>query len=391
MIDVLTREMQGTTTPASVAGVAHLILTPHGNQTDWMGTDVDLTGYGSGLYWYTQLGDGTLLFLPKSPGLQPALATIVRASGTLVLRGTAPYSPSDLSQLQGDLLSSVSLGTAYVLSTATSGWDWLQLVQLAPGYVAGIFNSAPIQMTIKIQGNCNDISCEGCPTVQIQRYCLAYNKCALINCVGTTVNQRKPLCGVGGLLRQNGKMALRSTNAAWTVFSEMLGLILELNLLTMRGARVLWPEDAFLCYICDAKDARCPRECDERENPGHPERARTARLKYSRRQRGRGRGGGRGVGLALPGLQPLVDDGRPAHQEEREEHEGVEHLRGFVPAVVLHGRPRADACALYTVPAAPSSSRSSRPRSTARSSWAARTSATSTAAPRTSTATQTRS
>jgi hypothetical protein len=110
-------------------------------------------------------------------------------------------------------------------------------------------------MTVSVQGNCNEQSCEGCPDVRVQRLCLAYNKCALVNCVGTPVHQRKPLCGVGAVLRHSGQMALSATSAAWTVFAEMVGLMLDLNLLTLHEAELLWPEDAFLCHVCAAKDA----------------------------------------------------------------------------------------------------------------------------------------
>ena len=85
-------------------------------------------------------------------------------------------------------------------------------------------------MTVRVQGSCNDRSCEGCPTVQTQRLCLAYNKCALINCVGTPVHQRRPLCGMGALLRFSGGMGLQAVQAAWSILAEMLGLTLQLTL-----------------------------------------------------------------------------------------------------------------------------------------------------------------
>jgi hypothetical protein len=164
-------------------------------------------------------------------------------------------SPARLSALSGTVLAANSQSNRYVFATSASGWDWLKQVRLSDGaFVEGVYGSADVKVSVDITGNCNDRSCEGCTSVQTQRLCLAYNRCALINCVGTPVHQRRPLCGIGALLRHNGGMALHASQAAWSIFSEMLGLTMQLSLLSLREARLLWPEDQFLCYVCQAKD-----------------------------------------------------------------------------------------------------------------------------------------
>ena len=254
LVDVVTRQLTGVESASSDGHVSHFTLMP-GNATDWLETDVDLTSLGTGNFWVTRMPDGTTWFLPQLSGAVPFTCIFsVAGDGRLDWMGLTPHAVMDLSSLKGLTLAATTLDAGRVLATTTAGWDWLSEVRLGDGYVVGVFNSAPVRMTVQPGGNCNELSCEGCATLQLQRMCLAYGKCALINCVGTPVHQRKPLCGVGGLLKHTGDMALRSTHAAWVVFAEMLGLVLSLRLLHPREAQLLWPEDSFLCYVCAAKD-----------------------------------------------------------------------------------------------------------------------------------------
>lgn len=197
------------------------------------------------------------LFLPKRAGLNMHHIQFT-ISNSFIRQGPAEiWAPSDLSALSGAALSPVSQNIGYVFAASASGWDWLKQVRWpkdGPG-VEGVFGSTTIEVEVDIQGNCNERGCEGCKTVSTQRFCLAYNKCALVNCVGTPVHQRRPLCGIGGLLQHFGEMSLQSMHAAWTILAEMLGLTLQLSLMSTREAQLMWPEDSFLCFICEAKDS----------------------------------------------------------------------------------------------------------------------------------------
>jgi hypothetical protein len=74
----------------------------------------------------------------------------------------------------GEIVSARSLGADYAFAISPSGWDWLQQVRLdASGYLAGVFNSAPITTTVQTDGHCDEESCEGCADVTTQRFCLA--------------------------------------------------------------------------------------------------------------------------------------------------------------------------------------------------------------------------
>ena len=276
LVDLVTRHMvssenrdTGRQSARSTAEAFHVFIRPSVAENAtwnkaWSPTSASLMQFGGGQYWYTKLkpkqeGQGAqeYLFLPKEAGMLPYRVWIDSMQSLLQVGPVEAITrPARLSVLAGTVLASRSQGSSHVFATSTVGWDWLKQVRMAYGgeYVEGVFGSANVEVSVQVQGNCNDRSCEGCPTVQTQRLCLAYNKCALVNCVGTPVHQRRPLCGIGAVLRFSGNMGLQGVQAAWAVLSEMLGLTMQLSLMTMHEARLLWPEDAFLCSVCQAKD-----------------------------------------------------------------------------------------------------------------------------------------
>jgi hypothetical protein len=275
VVDVLGRRLTSSVDPSTgqlgaraEPVVVHLaLLPPLGTNFSiygrWRTTDVDLIQFGRGAYWYFRLATedaypSDYMFIPRAQdGRLPFRVRLRRDRDRLVPSG-APVALEAVSlPAMGDAaFSARSQRPGVVFATSRKGWDWLKQVRLASdGYVEGVFGSAGVVYSVEIQGSCDEHGCEGCSSVQVQRLCLAYQKCALINCVGTPVHQRRPLCGIGALLRQTGRMGLVSTQGAWAVFSEMLGLALRLSLLNLKEAYLLWPEDQFLCFMCQAKDS----------------------------------------------------------------------------------------------------------------------------------------
>lgn len=269
LIDVLARRLAAFVDPATgrqgaaaeTVSVHLALLPPLGTNLTvyggWRGTDADLLRFGRGDYRYTRLAGGDYLFVPKTQGLLPFRAHLSRVGYRLVQAGELePLAPASLPSM-GDAALAVRAQTAgVVFATSRTGWDWLKQVRLSTdGFVEGVYGSAGVEYRIEIQGSCDERGCEGCGSMQQQRLCLAYSKCALVNCVGTPVHQRRPLCGIGALLRQTGRMGLLSTQGAWAIFTEMLALSLQLGLMDAKEAYLLWPEDQFLCYMCQAKDS----------------------------------------------------------------------------------------------------------------------------------------
>ena len=275
LVDVLARRLASFVDPAtgrqgaeSQAVALHLVLLPPlgTNLTTygrWRTSSVDLLRFGRGDYWYTKLAVDTMhpsdyLFVPKeSASMLPFLAQLSRMGTQLVqLRAPEALGPIGLQAMAGASFAARAQSSGVVFATSRTGWDWLKQVRVwADGSIEGVYGSAGVQYDVQVQGRCDEKGCEGCASVQVQRLCLAYQKCALVNCVGTPVHQRRPLCGIGALLRQTGRMGLLSTQGAWAIFTEMLALALQLGLMSAKEAYLLWPEDQFLCFMCQAKDS----------------------------------------------------------------------------------------------------------------------------------------
>ena len=222
------------------------------NGTHWAGTATDLSPY-AGTYWLVGMEGGDSLLLPQTIG-QPAYTVHFGALGAVI-------SPTDYLDavpfqvgLVGAVLACQSLQADRLFAVSQSGWDWLMQVRVGGGAVQA-FNSVPVATTLSMAGNCDAESCEGCRDLATHRLCLAYSKCALVQCVGTPVNQKRPLCGMGGLLRTLGDVAMTGLEAAWNVFAEMLALTVKLSVRKVAGVDIAWPEDQFTGAMCTAKDA----------------------------------------------------------------------------------------------------------------------------------------
>jgi hypothetical protein len=72
--------------------------------------------------------------------------------------------------------------------------------------------------------------------------------------VGTVVNQNRPLCNVGLVMKSYMEGTLSMTLGAWLVFTESYTGILDAALLgPSASTSIEWVDDAFFGYICSAK------------------------------------------------------------------------------------------------------------------------------------------
>jgi hypothetical protein len=173
------------------------------------------------------------------------------------LTSLATFDPSDnMASLPGNVISPHATTGPYVFAASRSGWDWLKQIRFNLNYegIDKVKNSVSVPMQLTPQGNCNEQSCEGCPSVLVQRLCQAYNKCALVRCVGTLVNQMRPLCGVGQVLTVKGSEYLVLYQSGWTLIAQMIALSLKLGLDPGTSLDITWIDDAFMGYMCNAKD-----------------------------------------------------------------------------------------------------------------------------------------
>ena len=101
---------------------------------------------------------------------------------------------------------------------------------------------------------CDRRSCLGCGTLKLQALCYAAQQCSVVQCVGTIVNQNRPLCNVGLVLKSYMDGVLAMTLGAWLVFTESYTGILDAALLgPSQNTNIEFVDDAFFGYVCTAK------------------------------------------------------------------------------------------------------------------------------------------
>jgi len=109
--------------------------------------------------------------------------------------------------------------------------------------------------TVVTYHSCDRKSCLGCETLRLQALCYAAQQCSVMNCVGTVVNQNRPLCNVGLVMKSYMEGMLSMSLGAWLVFTESYSSILDAALLgPSSSVNIEWVDDAFFGYICTAKD-----------------------------------------------------------------------------------------------------------------------------------------
>ena len=254
ILDAVVRGFDGT---AMVGSMLNFRYELRGNRSRWAPSSIDLSPY-AGQYWFTGLPDGEYLLIPRIDGYPVYSVEFLYRGGVLQSNGLVPLQDLSRVPFAGKLANMVvaakSLHTSWVFAASQNGWDWLLQLRLE-GTFTNVYSSTPVTARMSQQGHCDAISCEGCSDLATNRLCQAYNKCALMNCVGTPVNLRRPLCGIGGVLRAYTTLGVQSFRGGWTMFVELLSLVISLSAQTSSGANIAFPEDEFMGYMCTAKNA----------------------------------------------------------------------------------------------------------------------------------------
>jgi hypothetical protein len=115
-------------------------------------------------------------------------------------------------------------------------------------------HSQQVNATITTYHRCDRISCLGCQSIKLQALCYAAQQCSVTQCVGTIVNQNRPLCNIGLMAKSYGESTLSMMLGAWLIFTESYGKILDAALVGPSAeVNMEWVDDAFFGYICSAK------------------------------------------------------------------------------------------------------------------------------------------
>ena len=195
-----------------------------------------------------------------------------RGPATLTQEGTVVNGPTRrvLSQNSLDPIDLASITTQkvgfYGTSDSAGGSShWLRQIRIAmhpdddgnlKSVSASSMHSEEVRLTVTSYHTCSRMSCLGCGTAKLQALCYAAQQCSIVRCVGTIVNQNRPLCNIGLVLASHAETSLLMMMGAWTIFTETYTKILDAALIgPSNSMTVEWVDDAFFGYVCSAKDA----------------------------------------------------------------------------------------------------------------------------------------
>jgi hypothetical protein len=127
---------------------------------------------------------------------------------------------------------------------------------LTSSALSEVVSSQTVNIVINIEHSCDSISCLGCRTLLLQNLCNAAQSCAIVKCIGTVVNQNRPLCNLGLAMQTVAEQAFTMLMKAWLVLADTYSQILRLSVQDQdtMSAKIEWIDDAFFGYICNAKD-----------------------------------------------------------------------------------------------------------------------------------------
>ena len=109
-------------------------------------------------------------------------------------------------------------------------------------------------MSVITSHTCDRKACLGCSTLKLQSLCYAGQQCTVTSCIGTIVNQNRPLCNAGLVLKSHTEGTLFMILGAWLIFTETYTTILDAALLgPPRSTNIKWVDNAFFSYFCSAK------------------------------------------------------------------------------------------------------------------------------------------
>ena len=134
---------------------------------------------------------------------------------------------------------------------------WLKMLSVSTqsDYASSMVgNSMPVSMTYTLQQQCNLNSCNGCLQLAVQRLCFTAQQCQVARCIGSQVNQLRPLCAIGGAVESQLFTFLASMHGIWSMISSTLTSILEISGGINPPRTIAWPDQAFYGIVCSQKD-----------------------------------------------------------------------------------------------------------------------------------------
>jgi len=144
----------------------------------------------------------------------------------------------------------------FVATNEASHWLTMLFVTISGPFASGMIgNSMPVTIQYTLQQSCSLDSCTGCVQLSVQRLCFAAQQCQVARCVGSQVNQLRPLCAIGGIVEAQFFALLAGLHGVWSMISSTLVFIIDAAGGINPPKNVAWPDQAFYGLVCSLKDS----------------------------------------------------------------------------------------------------------------------------------------
>ena len=149
--------------------------------------------------------------------------------------------------------------TVFVTSNDASHWLTVLSIEMSAGgagAATGITRaSMPATVTTTSVQACSLSSCIGCTQLAVQRLCFAAQQCQIARCIGSQVNQLRPLCAVGGVTESTYFAMLAGIQGIWSIIASTLVTIIQTSGGLKPPVSIDWPDQVFYGLVCSMKDA----------------------------------------------------------------------------------------------------------------------------------------
>lgn len=231
-----------------------------GQQWAFDSSCADTNIWDQGLYHVVGSKTGTLLLLPYD---DVPMQTCRISKATMTLSQCVQFSGFDRSNVPvktRGLQSRVSHYTStdsgvFIASNQQSHWLTMLFISTTGDSVnAMVGNSMPVTLQYTLQQGCSLDSCIGCMQLSVQRLCFAAQQCQVARCVGSQVNQLRPLCAIGGVVEAQFFTILASLHGIWLMISSTLVSVIDISGGIVPPSNVAWPDQQFYGMVCSMKD-----------------------------------------------------------------------------------------------------------------------------------------
>ena len=144
-----------------------------------------------------------------------------------------------------------------VFLTSNDASHWLRILSIDLGdTTATAITRASIPATVtttKLQ-TCSLNSCIGCTQLAVQRLCFSAQQCQVARCIGSQVNQLRPLCALGGVTESTYFAMLSAIQGIWSIIASTLVTIIQTSGGLNIPTSIDWPDQVFYGLVCSMKD-----------------------------------------------------------------------------------------------------------------------------------------